>query len=258
MKKILILSICSIFIVAAQFKDSDLDGIADKVDKCPNTPFNAIVDENGCPVKYLDMKVSNVSYDLYTELSYLKDKGDEESSSLFYFGVFKDSYYFSVSSLLNDLSGSQKLSDITVKAKKYINFTDDLYSSVGFSLKIPVRDQGTNKIDIPLYFSLNYSIKNSTVYMGGSYTFVNDKSSYYDYKNSNSFYSGLSFNYYLYSLNISYMIQKDKYDDISRSIGLGIIYSPKKSSFYYNLSYVGGLNSNAIDHIYSFGIGINF
>jgi len=31
-------------------KDSDFDGIPDSKDKCPNTPFGAIVDEDGCPV----------------------------------------------------------------------------------------------------------------------------------------------------------------------------------------------------------------
>jgi OOP family OmpA-OmpF porin len=31
--------------------DSDKDGVPDKIDKCPNTPLNAIVDSNGCEIK---------------------------------------------------------------------------------------------------------------------------------------------------------------------------------------------------------------
>lgn len=31
-------------------RDTDRDGISDKYDKCPDTPFNVKVDENGCPV----------------------------------------------------------------------------------------------------------------------------------------------------------------------------------------------------------------
>jgi len=31
-------------------KDSDKDGVADKLDKCPNTPLDVKVDANGCPV----------------------------------------------------------------------------------------------------------------------------------------------------------------------------------------------------------------
>lgn len=32
-------------------KDSDGDGVADKLDKCPNTPANTVVDGSGCPLK---------------------------------------------------------------------------------------------------------------------------------------------------------------------------------------------------------------
>ncbi len=31
-------------------KDSDMDGVSDKKDKCPNTPTGVAVDENGCPI----------------------------------------------------------------------------------------------------------------------------------------------------------------------------------------------------------------
>ena len=31
-------------------KDSDKDGVSDKMDQCPDTPFGAMVDENGCPL----------------------------------------------------------------------------------------------------------------------------------------------------------------------------------------------------------------
>ena len=33
-----------------KLKDTDKDGIADKYDKCPETPINVKVDENGCPI----------------------------------------------------------------------------------------------------------------------------------------------------------------------------------------------------------------
>ena len=31
-------------------KDSDMDGVSDKKDKCPNTPAGVAVDANGCPI----------------------------------------------------------------------------------------------------------------------------------------------------------------------------------------------------------------
>ncbi len=33
--------------------DRDLDGVPDRYDRCPNTPFFALVNKNGCTVKKL-------------------------------------------------------------------------------------------------------------------------------------------------------------------------------------------------------------
>jgi len=43
-------------------KDSDFDGIPDDIDKCPNTPFGAIVDETGCPVGANKFNMTNGEY----------------------------------------------------------------------------------------------------------------------------------------------------------------------------------------------------
>src|SRR5690606_9654547 len=33
-------------------KDSDGDGVADRFDKCPDTPAGTVVDGSGCPIKF--------------------------------------------------------------------------------------------------------------------------------------------------------------------------------------------------------------
>lgn len=33
------------------FVDNDLDGVDDSIDKCPNTPFDQIVGQDGCPIR---------------------------------------------------------------------------------------------------------------------------------------------------------------------------------------------------------------
>jgi len=35
------------------YVDSDLDGVDDSIDRCPNTPFSDLVDKNGCTIKSL-------------------------------------------------------------------------------------------------------------------------------------------------------------------------------------------------------------
>lgn len=39
-------------------KDSDGDGVADKFDKCPNTPAGTVVDGSGCPIKFPEAAVA--------------------------------------------------------------------------------------------------------------------------------------------------------------------------------------------------------
>ena len=37
----------------ASWGDRDMAGVADRYDRCPNTPFFALVNKNGCTVKQL-------------------------------------------------------------------------------------------------------------------------------------------------------------------------------------------------------------
>ncbi|EEI94139.1 OmpA family protein [Sphingobacterium spiritivorum ATCC 33300] len=42
-------------------KDSDGDGVSDKFDKCPNTPAGTVVDGSGCPIKFPEPVVNNIT-----------------------------------------------------------------------------------------------------------------------------------------------------------------------------------------------------
>jgi hypothetical protein len=39
--------------IRSAYKDKDMDGVIDKYDRCPHTPFFAIVNKNGCMIKKL-------------------------------------------------------------------------------------------------------------------------------------------------------------------------------------------------------------
>ena len=51
MRKIFLLLSLTIGLLA--YSDSDLDGVDDKIDLCPNTPFSDLIDINGCSIKSL-------------------------------------------------------------------------------------------------------------------------------------------------------------------------------------------------------------
>ena len=35
----------------SSYKDTDLDGVVDRYDRCPHTPFFALVNKKGCTIK---------------------------------------------------------------------------------------------------------------------------------------------------------------------------------------------------------------
>jgi hypothetical protein len=39
----------------ASFQDRDMDGVIDRYDRCPHTPFFALVNKNGCAIKKLHL-----------------------------------------------------------------------------------------------------------------------------------------------------------------------------------------------------------
>lgn len=79
-------------------KDSDGDGIVDYLDLCPSTPFNAVVDDKGCPrpVEYtcegMDNNLLRLSYG--TGISELDSKSFEALDEFMSrFGPFPASFY---------------------------------------------------------------------------------------------------------------------------------------------------------------------
>jgi len=260
MRMILIFLMVFFSVLVADFIDNDLDGVDDRVDKCLDTPFNALVDEDGCPTKMLDISYKErTKYDFYTEISKIKDGSYQDFGQLFYYSISKNRYYLTVSSLLNGVGDENNIYDVTIKVKKYYNIFYNFYVSGGVGLKIPTKNISNNKnrIDIPFYLSANYSFDNKSLFIGGSYTIINDKSDYLDYKNNNFIYAGFSYSTKNSLMSINYMVDKDRFDKTSKSLGFVIYFTP--SDFHYiSFGFVKGLNSYAIDSTYSFGVGKTF
>ena len=120
MKKIIILFL-TLFLFA---QDSDMDGVDDKFDKCPNTPFLALVDKNGCQIK----KIYTTTFTIYTGYSNI----DIKNSYPVYFGGLKLKYnhnifevyysklkYKQYKSYSNHITIGYKKNNYLVKLKQY-------------------------------------------------------------------------------------------------------------------------------------------
>jgi hypothetical protein len=158
-KKILLL-LGIILSLHASNVDSDLDGVADYMDKCPNTPFTQLVDKNGCSKEQLNIiKKLPMKYNI--SIGYEQDNyssGDSESF-LTTVGVYKGVYSLLYSaSILKTSSTDYKTSDSILSGyyKKY--FSTKFKLKTGIKIYFPT--YYNKKIDYALKIQGTYKTKN--------------------------------------------------------------------------------------------------
>ena len=147
MKKIMFLGLCALFAFANTIKDSDLDGVPDNLDICPNTPFLETVNKNGCSaeqLKKIKSKENNIKFNISAGYEYDNYKDSKSSQLVFstlsaYKNNFKLSLYYS---MLNDGYTSGYKSNDLITSLYYYN-----YSITNTSLKLGV------KAYLPTYFN---------------------------------------------------------------------------------------------------------
>ena len=268
MKKSFLIIIFLYSFLHANYIDSDLDGVEDAKDKCQNTPFNELVDTNGCSIKKLDYDISG--FYIYSGITYMNSdyKTLSKTSTVYatldinyfyndYFLNISSSYFYSHSNQYNDkgmfdtyLSGGYKY---------HFNKNTTLYSSIGIIL--PTYANSQNKTDYFLSLSTDYIYENFDIFAGYTYTFINDEDYISNdlqiiYQNTNSFNLGGGYFYNKTYFNISYNFTNSLYKDIQniKSLSLGANYAYKKDIFI-NFLYSLGLSQSASDNIISFKIG---
>jgi len=268
------------------FTDSDLDGVDDSVDKCPNTPFMDIVDLNGCTKKSLlkttTSKQSNHHYDFIIGASYSGtdynqlNRSDTAATSLQVDYYYKDlsiqastSYYYS-----KDTSGrtNNGFYDTFVGASYKIQATKDLKFYVGAGALLPTYDTSlnNNNTDYKASASFSYYLSKVNIFGGYSYTQVNDDDvvirnsdgsrTYYNYQNTNSFNGGIG----VYATNRLYL-SASYFEGDSIYVGYEKIKSASLYGYYTidknwftTFSYARGLSDTATDNYASIRLGYFF
>ena len=118
MKKLISLGAFALLCYAGAVKDSDLDGVPDSLDMCPNTPFLETVNTSGCSAAQLkDLKKNKIKFYFSAGYEYDNYKSYDSSNTLFTSlsakkGSLKTSLFFSE---LDDGSGAgYKASDLSL------------------------------------------------------------------------------------------------------------------------------------------------
>jgi len=132
MKKIISIGAFALICHAGVVKDSDLDGVSDSLDMCPNTSFLETVNKSGCSATQLkNLKKNKIRFNFSAGYEYDNYKSYNSSNTLFTSlsakkNKLKASLFFSE---LDDGSGSgYKSSDLILSLYDY-------YYSRDFSLK---------------------------------------------------------------------------------------------------------------------------
>jgi hypothetical protein len=251
--------------------DSDLDGVADNLDQCPNTPITELVDIKGCSIQVLK---SDHRYDLivgesFSQIDYnTNEKTDTYATTLqvdyFYknFSVQAATAYYTSKSATYSSSG---LTDSTLAAYYLVPVTDSLRIRLGAGLILPTYDSSlnNNKTDYLGSISATYSINRLNIFGGYNYTVVNDDDAAsigVKYQDTNAYSAGLG--YYMtqkwytsaayYQADAIYTTMED-----IKNVSLYNFYSFDKN-WFGSLSYAYGLSDSASDHTLALRLGYAF
>jgi len=176
MKQLLLLSIIAAFSLAASYKDSDLDGVPDNLDLCPNTPLLETVNLQGCSKSQLKkLKKKNYIINISAGYEYDHYKGYNSTNLIFSSISIKNKKYNIKTSLYasflkdKNIKNEYKSSDLIFSNYIYKYFKND-----------------TLKFGIKGYFSTYYNDK-------FDYAFLIEDTHYF-----NTFDIGGSYKYKIY------------------------------------------------------------
>ncbi len=277
MKKLLLLVLMSTISLFA-YVDSDLDGVEDSKDRCPNSAMTDIVDIQGCPVKSL---VSQYHFDIIAGLSYdeekdiaFVDKFSRTTQSLqidYYYKKFSfqmlTSYYQSSTNYDSDANLSDAdnsgMNDTTVAGYYQTQVTPDLAIRFGAGVILPTFNSSLNNEATDYLGSLNlsYTLGKASLFVGYTYTMINDDDvDTIKYQNTNALSGGIG--YYLSPRlygSLSYFQSDSLYKDVddTKSASAYLFYS-LSSHWFTTLAYTKGLSDPTSDNYFAVRVGYYF
>ena len=246
MKKLLFILLFNF--IYCEIIDSDLDGVEDSKDLCPDTKITDIVDKNGCTIKKLEFK-DDIELDLNRHLDIslgvlFANNQKIYNCSLEY--IFKN--YSIYLYLAQDNSEYQ---EDNILSFNYYIFKDKI--DYKFSAGVLFWDDKESSMDYFLETKISYSIGKFDTFLSYKYTFVGDS----ELKNTQTYGVGFGYliNKRLYS-SISFMHYSSKYEDedSSNELSLYLNYFLTKS-LYLSAQYTKEFSE---DDVFSLSVGYFF
>ena len=204
---------------AEGLQDTDFDGVPDRQDNCPNTPFLNQVNARGCTTTVLRLP-DETDHDSMTMTlaSGYENNDDLPGTTRQYKTKLQVNYYhndwsYSVRSSYRNREENEGFGDTTLKVRKRFRLTPELRLNLGAGLKLPTYDFPGNRTDYKFYSSLYYYPTKQVSFFGGfNYTFIEDEEVIGELQNRSNLFlgAGYFFREDLYA-NIGYAYEKSKY-----------------------------------------------
>lgn len=238
---------------AYMYSDYDIDGVEDRLDECPNTPFDLTVDEQGCPE---GAKAQGTWTLLAGTITGIDKNADTLTNVLLYANYRYKSWDFSASTF-NDIQNT------TTDLPKTLYLTTGYRFKPTDTLQVKV-SVGTKQSDLQddYYLSTNvdYALSmNQNMFLYYGYTFAQDSSTQrYDDFSTFSLGIGSVLTSYWYSA-VSYdysgatLRNTDDYKVLSWVNTFAI-----NEKYYFVTGYSYGLNNATTDHTISVQFGVKF
>lgn len=250
--------------------DSDLDGVTDEIDQCPNTPITELVDIKGCSTESLrsDHRYNLIIGENYSQIDYSSnEKTDTYMTTLqvdYFYKNFSlqalSAYYASESAIYS----SEGLTDTTVAAYYLLPISKSFSVRVGAGIVLPTFDSTLNNNNTDYVGSLNgtYSINRLNLFAGYNFTKINDDDipNLVTYQNTHAYSAGLG--YYMtpkWYASTSYYQADGVYTSMEdiKSASIYNFYSIDKN-WFSSLNYAYGLSDSTSDHAFSLRLGYSF
>jgi hypothetical protein len=249
------------------FQDHDIDGIDDANDRCPNTPFNAFVDKNGCTVSFNKQASTNHYWGAATfkvGSTFQRDSDYEDDDYVDFFANYR--YHNWDISLSNSRSTTQS----TITEDNSQSDDNDIYVTGGYTVPLAharvklsvgtkIVDDSSNR-DNDYFAGINYDYFLNTkqdLFLYGGYTLSGDDNriDYDDYA-SFSLGTGYSLTPAWYSA-LSYNYTGSNYPDGEAEEGVTWFnsYSVNKNIFT-TVAYTYGLDDYSYEHTFRVGLGL--
>jgi len=280
-KMILFIILLTLSTLSMAYSDSDMDGVDDAVDKCPNTPLMDLVDINGCTKKVLIPRSEKHHFDIIVGANYSGSNFASLNQTDTYSTSIQADYYYENFSLQASTSyyktdgnnyNENGMNDSFVGAAYSLKPEQNLLMRLGIGAILPTykTDLNNNNTDYTLSLNLSYTMNKINIFGGYIYTLINDddvsvidiNGTIYDYIYQNTNAISLGAGYYLTNtlyLSGSYNSADSIYKGIE-DVQTASLYAYKSfnKNWFMTFFYAYGLSDSASDNALSVKLGYYF